>query len=1347
MSQVNEGFLMRVRGIMTGIMSGMSPRVGMTLTAVVLFVAGPWLARVASADGTGTVGSVGNVIDVAKWWQGKVTGTMNANTCWLYLYTTNRVDPVYLDDLYMCVGSQPESGPNLIANYGFENGTNGWDFAGDFSLSSLPVATPTRHGAYALKLQAAVPVVSGGSGSSVKQNVMGLSNGTLHTLSFWYLATNAVDFVVRYSGHSHMTAGKSVNSDGTVYYGSVIDVTRPNNDTMRLTWATRTGKVYQIMNRLNLQSGTWQSVSSITAATFSASLDIPLGRQEGFYQLVETTTTNTSSTVPASPTNLVVTANSDTQVILTWNAGDGGATGFDILRSVNGGAYTLLASVGNVSSYQDTGLAPGTSYSYQVRATNSAGQSPYTAASPLTQTWSGPMSVETFESGLPSYITATRQGSLSTSPLHYKQGSNSLRWDWLPGEEMIMRHGIGDITRVGGYLSSASFVMWLYSETTNTGTLTFEFRAGTTVTASFVFPLGFTGWRQALLCFDEFPSGTPTANVDNIRVVPSDGTGGSVFLDAVYFNTLSRAGFPVDPAVVASQLSVIPSYQEFPKPTSLTPAEEAGLVTLGAPAPPGVGSGIPESNVTALITQFDALGIVRDANGIRGPGYNGRGNYQAAPGEFGESGISHWPDELGPNALIATPTTAQTLALDIGNAYRSSNDDDQRTRLAESFLLIADHLKDQEQSLTSSSFTAMRDVLSESGRLDIHVEPIIRALPGGSSFFVTTNEPVISHMDFYETYIPRLLDACFLQVDPLEQVRWLNCWKANLERSMVQPTSAYKIDGSAYHHNGHYFSYAQGSFYNFITLWIPKVSNTPWKISAEPLERLRRCVLAQKYYTNFRDTPLSLRGRSPFELGRIEDYGVGTLNTFARQGELDGSDSVDHEVGAMYLRFSPGSASDPTYASRNITPEPDPNGSYSMPYAGLLTHRRSDWMVAVKGQSTYVWGSERESDRNKYGLFMGCGALEVLAGGTPVDLAGSGCRQEGWDWGRFEGTTVPHLPLAELDAGWGELDGVTRSPETFVGGLSHKGSHGTFGMILNETIQPGDKILRGKKSWFFMEDKVLCLGSGITCDITDHPTETILCQKSLRASDQESIPPTMVDGTDMTAFGITQVFSSAQSHWFLDVQQTGFYVPAGQNLTISRKRQYSKDLNDALDTQGDFLAGWLDHGNAPAGASYEYLLVVRANASTMAAIASSPPYQVLQRDDNAHIVWDTVGRRWSAVVWTAGSVAAHAVGADTLPLKAVDRPCMVMADAPTASSLDISVADPDMNWVDEVSQQRSLRVTVRGAWQISTATGRVNAWLLPDVDQKVRIISSNATETVIEIDCQHGASYDISLIP
>jgi hypothetical protein len=77
--------------------------------------------------------------------------------------------------------------------------------------------------------------------------------------------------------------------------------------------------------------------------------------------------------------------------------------------------------------------------------------------------------------------------------------------------------------------------------------------------------------------------------------------------------------------------------------------------------------------------------------------------------------------------------------------------------------------------------------------------------------------------------------------------------------------------------------------------------------------------------------------------------------------------------------------------------------------------------------------------------------------------------------------------------------------------------------------------------------------------------------------------------------------------------------------------------------------------------------------------------------------------------------------------------------------LDVSVADPDLNLEGGVSQPRPLRVTLQGAWRLVEARGRVCAWDLPEVPDEVRIVSSNAEETVLEIICRHGASYDISL--
>ena len=96
---------------------------------------------------------------------------------------------------------------------------------------------------------------------------------------------------------------------------------------------------------------------------------------------------------------------------------------------------------------------------------------------------------------------------------------------------------------------------------------------------------------------------------------------------------------------------------------------------------------------------------------------------------------------------------------------------------------------------------------------------------------------------------------------------------------------------------------------------------------------------------------------------------------------------------------------------------------------------------------------------NCFGLFQGLGHLEVLAGGSPVSAKASGREPLGWDWRRFEGTTVPQLPLEQIDKGWTSA----YSPETFVGGLSHQGRQGMFAMIVNQPM-PGGKTLKGRES-------------------------------------------------------------------------------------------------------------------------------------------------------------------------------------------------------------------------------------------------------------------------------------------
>jgi hypothetical protein len=83
---------------------------------------------------------------------------------------------------------------------------------------------------------------------------------------------------------------------------------------------------------------------------------------------------------PADPTGLAAAAVSSSQINLSWTAGDATATGFKIERCAGAGCSDfaqVATTAGNVTGYNDTGLAASTSYNYRVQATNGAGNSDY----------------------------------------------------------------------------------------------------------------------------------------------------------------------------------------------------------------------------------------------------------------------------------------------------------------------------------------------------------------------------------------------------------------------------------------------------------------------------------------------------------------------------------------------------------------------------------------------------------------------------------------------------------------------------------------------------------------------------------------------------------------------------------------------------------------------------------------------------------------------------------------------------------------------------------------------------------------------------------------------------------
>ncbi len=102
--------------------------------------------------------------------------------------------------------------------------------------------------------------------------------------------------------------------------------------------------------------------------------------------------TQGGAAVPAAPSDLAAQVASDSQIDLTWTDNANDEDGFHVERSVDGGAWSLLTSLGaDVTGYSDMGLASFTTYAYRVQAFNADGASAYSSVASATTSGTGPV--------------------------------------------------------------------------------------------------------------------------------------------------------------------------------------------------------------------------------------------------------------------------------------------------------------------------------------------------------------------------------------------------------------------------------------------------------------------------------------------------------------------------------------------------------------------------------------------------------------------------------------------------------------------------------------------------------------------------------------------------------------------------------------------------------------------------------------------------------------------------------------------------------------------------------------------------------------------------------------------
>lgn len=962
---------------------------------------------------------------------------------------------------------------------------------------------------------------------------------------------------------------------------------------------------------------------------------------------------------------------------------------------------------------------------------------------------------------------AVRGSSLALSGDHYKHGARSVRWNWTKsGAQLRIAAPIGYLAENPDprETSVSTFVFWVYAPRTLEGHLRFEFRKQGRTCAWFDYGLGFTGWRGAWVAFDRDMQGTPEEGMDELLVTVEGPKRGELFFDHLILSAFEdsrqhTADFQA-PFVNAGTrnhwLILLDSWRrELPaRSDALTEEEVRDMHTVESRLRELLLEDRRPMTLKNLRKRFASYGIECNPDGtLRGkPVWFTR--YAETYITLGHPKVAALYNRNG--QLLRR---CNDLMFQIAVAWNASSDRAERDELARMYVLLTRHLLDQGFAAGSAQGTlhhlgysmrnfytgpvVMRDVLRDAGLLD-EVQQAMEWFSGVGEVKTPPAAPGID-IDAFNTSLLGRLASIVLLPDTPAKATWLACfsrWADNGYRLTEGTGPCFKSDGTVFHHRHHYPAYAVGGFDGAVeAVWL--LSRTRYAISAESHDILKRALLEMRFYCNLRSFPLALSGRHPDGRGALVPKHYARL---ALSGTPDGRETVDRDLAAAYLRLAPAEdAAARRFAAAGIAPEGAPEGHRVYGYNASASHRRGDWLLTVAGHSRYLWSAEIYKGANLYGRYLTFGSLQLLGDGDPVDAFGSGFRQEGWDWCHIPGTTAVEVPMKRLEADIRNVDTYSGyeemllSDEAFAGGVSHRGCNGLFAMKLHDHDKY-DGTLRARKSWFFIDNRVVALGSAIGHDAPGE-VHTTLFQNFLPAP-SEAIE---VNGERVTEFPYRRTLSDGAV--LRDNLRNAWFVPRGE-VTVTRERQHSLHEETAAPTENDFAKAYIGHGAELRDGGYEYLMVVHASDDEVAACTRELPYEVLRRDAAAHIVRDRATGTEGYALFEAGRV-------DEGRLAAVSHPALVMLSG-DERELTVSLCDPDLrfydgpaderfdadgrriersiysrSWIDDPSQPSEIRLTLRGRWTLGPAS-ECRAEIAGD-------------ETHLYVVCREGATRELNL--
>jgi len=322
-------------------------------------------------------------------------------------------------------------------------------------------------------------------------------------------------------------------------------------------------------------------------------------------------------------------------------------------------------------------------------------------------------------------------------------------------------------------------------------------------------------------------------------------------------------------------------------------------------------------------------------------------------------------------------------------------------------------------------------------------------------------------------------------------------------------------------------------------------------------------------------------------------------------------------------------------------------------------HVRPAYTFSVQTASERTLRTERGNNENILGKFLPDGATNIQRSGSeyanlmPV-----------WEWDKIPGTTSRDYPDdkgATIRKDWG-IPGTTK----FSGGVSD-GVYGVSCYDLNyDSVQ-------AKKSWFFFDKEVVCLGAGIKSETTENITTTI---------NQAWSRGTVISSTGK---------KNERGGWAVH-DSVGYVFPEGGRVETSNMAQTGSwyrinQFQAKNELKHDVFKIWINHGTKPQNGNYQYIVIPGTTAQEIKKYDMSM-IQVLRNTAELQAVKHTGLNMLQAVFYKPGTLIYD--GASLT----VDQPC-------TLYIKNLNTKNPVLYIADPAQENASIQVQFKPAGSIT----------------------------------------------